>query len=97
MTSPVLSSVSQGGIASVEALIPVATEAQIIRFANYLRNFFVTCESKEGLRAASLTLGRLASTTEIGIPLYIYIYHNVCLSYDAMLSWDRSLLSSLFP
>ncbi|OQR94007.1 phosphatidylinositol kinase (PIK-L1), partial [Achlya hypogyna] len=56
-----------GGIAAVEALIPVATEAQIIRFANYLRSFFVTCESKEALQAASLALGRLASTTEIGI------------------------------
>ncbi|EQC27376.1 FKBP12-rapamycin complex-associated protein [Saprolegnia diclina VS20] len=56
-----------GGIAAVEALIPVATEAQIIRFANYLRSFFVTCESKDGLRAASLALGKLASTTEMGI------------------------------
>ncbi|RHY12864.1 hypothetical protein DYB37_011891 [Aphanomyces astaci] len=56
-----------GGIAAVDALIPVASEAQIIRFANYLRSFFVTCESKAGLRAASWTLGRLASSTENGI------------------------------
>ncbi|CAK4210497.1 unnamed protein product [Aphanomyces euteiches] len=56
-----------GGIAAVDALIPVASEAQIIRFANYLRSFFVSCEYKAGLRAASLTLGRLASSTENGI------------------------------
>ncbi|KAF0691141.1 Aste57867_17565 [Aphanomyces stellatus] len=56
-----------GGIAAVDALIPVVSEAQIIRFANYLRSFFVTCESKQGLRAASWTLGRLASSTENGI------------------------------
>ncbi|ETV93394.1 hypothetical protein, variant 2 [Aphanomyces invadans] len=56
-----------GGISAVDALIPVASEAQIIRFANYLRSFFVTCESKAGLRAASWTLGRLASSTENGI------------------------------
>jgi len=56
-----------GGVAAVEALIQVATEAQIIRFANYLRSFFVTCENKPALRAASITLGKLASTTEIGM------------------------------
>ncbi|KAH9151558.1 hypothetical protein AeRB84_005855 [Aphanomyces euteiches] len=33
-----------GGIAAVDALIPIASEAQIIRFANYLRSFFVSCD-----------------------------------------------------
>lgn len=53
-----------GGLAAIHLLVDLATEDQIIRFANYLRNFLAQPNaSRAALLAASAALGRLASAS----------------------------------
>ncbi|TYZ66502.1 hypothetical protein PybrP1_008839 [[Pythium] brassicae (nom. inval.)] len=55
-----------GGLAAIDLLIDLSAEDQIIRYANYLRNFFTQPNaSRAALVAAAAALGHLASTSGV--------------------------------
>ncbi|KAF1314231.1 Phosphatidylinositol kinase, partial [Globisporangium splendens] len=54
-----------GGLAAIDLLIDISNEDQVIRFANYLRNFLTQPNtSRAALIAASTALGHLASSNK---------------------------------
>lgn len=54
-----------GGLVAIDMLIDISNEDQVIRYANYLRNFFTQQNtSRAALIAASTALGHLASSNK---------------------------------